>query len=174
MPKTAPTPEDIAPKELAANEAAARKAEAAKLAEQEAAAKEFAANGLEIVTVIGPKEGRWRAGFHFGANPAAVAVSEDQLALIKSDPFLSVSMGGLPEGALDIVVGAGGAVKAAERLPIEAFMDGGGCKPISVLGPVKGRRRAGMEFGKEAVTFTPTLAQLEAILGDPELSVQPA
>jgi hypothetical protein len=137
--------------------------------------EEAGSNGLEIVTVIGPKEGRRRAGFHFGVNPTAVAVSENQLALLRGDPLLAVSMGGLPEGALELVVGEGGSVRAPERLPVEAFMDAnGGVKAVAVLGPARGRRRAGFEFDKEAVIVSPTLAQLEAILADPELSVQPA
>ncbi len=135
-----------------------------------------AAEALIVITVIGPKEGRRRAGFLFGANPVAVAVTQAQLAIIKGDSDLSVSEGNLAESAEEIAIGASGEVSfAGERPPRETFIGSDG-KPaaITVIGPATGRRRAGRQFGREAVTFTPTEAELEAILGDTDLSVQPA
>ena len=118
------------------------------------------------VTVIGPAKGRRRAGYQFGANPVTIEVTLDQLKLIEGDAELAVTPGTGP-------VTLAGAVP--QRLPREAFLGKDG-KPgaVTVLGPAKGRRRAGRSFGASAVTFTPTLEELELILGDAELSVAPA
>lgn len=119
------------------------------------------------VTVIGPAKGRRRAGHQFGANPVTVEVTLNELKLIEGDAELAVTPGVLPEGA--------GSGEAPKRLKLEAFLGNGG-KPglVTVLGPAKGRRRAGRSFGASAVTFTPTKEELELILGDAELSVAPA
>jgi hypothetical protein len=129
-------------------------------------------NGLIAITVIGPASGRRRAGFSFGANPLAVHVNEAQLALIKGDPDLSVAEGhhAVAESADKTVTDA-----PAARPPREAFLDKNG-KPaaISVIGPAGGRRRAGRTFGREPSIFTPTEAELDAIIAEADLSVQPA
>jgi hypothetical protein len=118
------------------------------------------------VTVIGPAKGRRRAGYQFGANPLTVEVTLDELKLIEGDAELAVTPGAGP------VTEAGVAPK---RLPLEAFLGADGKPgPVTVLGPAKGRRRAGRSFGAGAVTFTPTREELELILGDAELSVAPA
>lgn len=125
------------------------------------------ADARVVVTVIGPAKGRRRAGYQFGAVPSTVAVTPSELALIETDADLAVTPGELsaemPDG------------QAAERLPAEAFLDAkGNVRPIKVLGPAKGRRRAGYQFGAQAITIDPTRAELDLILGDADLSVAPA
>lgn len=144
---------------------------AAALAGDGTMAEALIENGLSadsrvVVTVIGPAKGRRRAGYQFGANPVTVAVTPAELELIEADAELAVT-----PGLTDAVAPAGA---PAERLPVEAFMDGDTVRPVKVLGPAKGRRRAGHLFGAQAVTLSPTRAELEMILGDAELSVTPA
>jgi hypothetical protein len=161
---------DEAEKAAAAMTAAAMQADD----EENALNDRAAAEGLEVVTVIGPANGRRRGGHQFGSAPVVVAVTAEQLAAIEADPDLSVTQGNALAEIEDVAVSDAGAASAG-RLPLEAFLDGDG-EPVEivVIGPARGKRRAGMEFGREAVTFEPDRAQLEAILNDAELSVQPA
>lgn len=123
-------------------------------------------DGRVVVTVIGPAKGRRRAGYRFSAVPSTVAVTVDELALIEADADLSVTPGDAQGGAA--------AVQLTERLPAEAFLDAKGkVRPIKVLGPAKGRRRAGYQFGAQAITIEPTRSELDLILGDADLSVAP-
>jgi hypothetical protein len=126
------------------------------------------------VVVIGPANGRHRAGFHFGPKPTALLVTSDQLQMLKNDPLLSVAEGTLNEDAADVLESKGGSVVAPERLPAEAYLNGDAVKPFMVLGPSSGRHRAGFSFGPtETLVENATRAQLDAILADPLLSVQP-
>lgn len=188
----------LTPEEIAAAEAAAR-AQAQEQAEKEQAEKDAAvaqakaaaeaaakpgkrkgktdaggddAKGREgkvMVTVIGPAEGRRRAGFSFGPNPSVVAVTADQLEILKGDGLLSVSEGRVNASATAELEAKGGEFTFAERLPVEAYKG-----KITVIGPGSGRRRAGRTFGKEPVTFKPSQDELAAILADAALSVSPA
>jgi hypothetical protein len=47
---------------------------------------------LVDVTVTGPRQGRWRAGQHWGPAPRAAQVTEAQLAALKSDSTLKVQV----------------------------------------------------------------------------------
>lgn len=130
-----------------------------------AAAKAFSA--LVAVTVIGPAKGLHRAGHFFDAVPRAVEVTPEQLEQIKADPSLTVTNGAIAP-VTPIWLGP-------QRLPLEAFLRrDGSVVPVKVLGPAKGRRRAGIQFGPEALTIEVTRDQLALILGDPEISVAPA
>ncbi|WP_056206775.1 MULTISPECIES: hypothetical protein [unclassified Mesorhizobium] len=134
----------------------------------EVMARQAPAGERVVVTVIGPAKGRRRAGYQFGAAPVTVSVTAEELGLIEADADLAVTPGALMDVALE--PGA-----PAERLPVEAFLDGkGNVRPVKVLGPAKGRRRAGYEFGAQAVTIEPTRDELELILADADLSVSPA
>ncbi|MBY6117393.1 hypothetical protein KUW09_24590 [Mameliella alba] len=51
-----------------------------------------------VLTVIGPKKGRWRAGRHFSPQPVQIPLAElsdDEIASLDSDPKLTLS--GLPQ-----------------------------------------------------------------------------
>lgn len=51
-----------------------------------------------IITVTGPKRGRWRAGRHFTPQPVPIPLadlSDDEIAALAGDPYLTVS--GLPQ-----------------------------------------------------------------------------
>lgn len=51
-----------------------------------------------MITVTGPKKGRWRAGRHFTPAPLAIPLadlSDDEIAMLTDDPKLVVS--GLPQ-----------------------------------------------------------------------------
>lgn len=52
--------------------------------------------GLGItVTITGPKQGRWRAGRHFAAEPTAINrsdLTDTDLAALRADPMLTVLM----------------------------------------------------------------------------------
>ena len=120
---------------------------------------------LQAITVIGPVKGRRRAGFDFGAAPRTVLVTAEQRALIEADLSLSVTDGGAaPEGAAP-----------PRRLEAGDFDFAG--QPsilVKVLGPAKGRRRAGFEFGATARTVPVDPEQLRSILADAQLAVSPA
>lgn len=78
--------------------AAETPAEAPKAPEPEAPAT-LAMIGPEpvMITVTGPKRGRWRAGRHFTAEPVQIPVAdltEEDIAALVGDPRLSVA--GLP------------------------------------------------------------------------------
>lgn len=48
-----------------------------------------------MVVVMGPAEGRWRIGRHFGRDPVAISaadLTEAQLAALRDDPKLSISI----------------------------------------------------------------------------------
>lgn len=48
------------------------------------------------VTITGPKQGRWRAGRHFSAEPAVIEIdtlTEDELEALRGDPMLSIVVG---------------------------------------------------------------------------------
>jgi hypothetical protein len=116
------------------------------------------------VTVIGPAKGMRRAGRAFGPEPVTIDVTADELKAIEADPMLAVV-----RGASTPAAAFGG---AAERLTVADCLGAGGKpRPILVLGPPKGLRRAGFSFGPEARTVTPDREQLEAILADRTLSV---
>ncbi|SOC20618.1 hypothetical protein [Rhodobacter maris] len=54
------------------------------------------APGGITVTITGPKQGRWRAGRHFSAEPVVIELddlSEDELAALRDDPALTVAVG---------------------------------------------------------------------------------
>jgi len=54
-----------------------------------------AAGGI-MVTITGPKQGRWRAGRHFSAEPAVIEIdtlTEDELEALRSDPMLTIAVG---------------------------------------------------------------------------------
>lgn len=122
-------------------------------------------DGRIAITVIGPVKGRRRGGFDFGAVPQTVLVTEDQLAVIQGDAGLSVTLGGLPPG-VDM---------AGRRLTVDDFdFDGEPTLPVTVLGPVKTRRRAGFEFGPTAQTVDVTYDELISILSDESLAVTAA
>lgn len=123
------------------------------------------AAGLITITVIGPPKGRRRAGHSFSPVPVTISVSADELALIKADPTLAVSDGKLPTPA------ERGA--AQERLSADDFVFEG-MLSIQVLGPAKGRRRAGFHFGAQAQTVEVTREQLQIILADESLAVTTA
>ncbi|WP_305970445.1 MULTISPECIES: hypothetical protein [unclassified Mameliella] len=51
-----------------------------------------------VLTVIGPKKGRWRAGRHFTPEPVEIPLanlSEEEIAMLVADPKLTLS--GLPQ-----------------------------------------------------------------------------
>ncbi|MBW4984743.1 hypothetical protein KZZ07_19560 [Mameliella sp. CS4] len=51
-----------------------------------------------VLTVIGPKRGRWRAGRHFSPEPVKIPLAElsdDEIAMLANDPKLTLS--GLPQ-----------------------------------------------------------------------------
>ncbi|ODM49858.1 hypothetical protein A9320_28250 [Ruegeria sp. PBVC088] len=76
-----------------AAEAAAAPQEAAKLAAPD---PEQPPEG--VLTVIGPKKGRWRAGRHFTPEPVEIPLanlSEEEIAMLVADPKLTLS--GLPQ-----------------------------------------------------------------------------
>lgn len=126
------------------------------------------ADGLVTITVIGPTRGMRRAGHHFDGTPKIVHVTSGELKAIEGDPSLAVTRGA-------VALQENGQPAAASR-KVEDFLDAKG-KPVAVkvLGPVKGRRRGGHQFGGGAVTITPaSKEELELILGDAELSVSPA
>ncbi|MBX3580828.1 MAG: hypothetical protein KF810_02885 [Rhizobiaceae bacterium] len=125
-----------------------------------------ATDGLIAITVIGPARGMRRCGHQFDATPKVVRVTTGELKTIEADPALAVTRGAVvddpgPEGALP------------SSRDVADFLDMQG-KPIAikVLGPAKGRRRGGHQFGREAVTITPASRdELAQILGDADLSV---
>jgi hypothetical protein len=120
---------------------------------------------LVTITVIGPARGRRRAGFDFNATPQTITVPAATREAIEADPQIAVT----PGAQASVVAAFGG------RLPIEAFLDAdGSVRPVKVLGPAKGRRRAGHDFGAEVRTIQPTLDELKLLLGDEQLSVAPA
>lgn len=122
--------------------------------------------GLVTVTVIGPP-GLRRAGFQFGAEPQSVAVTPDQKAIIEADPLLVIAVGGSASGAQR--------ASALARLAIDDFEFASDVKiDVTVLGPTKGRRRAGFSFTDAAQTVSVTKEQLTLLLEDEELAVQPA
>lgn len=48
-----------------------------------------------FLVVVGPKKGRWRAGWHFGADPVCIPLadlSEDEKVAIEGDPVLKVRL----------------------------------------------------------------------------------
>lgn len=48
------------------------------------------------VTITGPKQGRWRAGRHFSADPTVIGIdtlTEDELEALRGDPLLSIVVG---------------------------------------------------------------------------------
>lgn len=51
-----------------------------------------------VLTVIGPRKGRWRAGRHFSPEPVKIPLAElsdDEIAMLAGDPKLTLS--GLPQ-----------------------------------------------------------------------------
>lgn len=119
---------------------------------------------LVTITVIGPLKGRRRAGFSFNATPQTIEVTAAELALVEADADLAVSRGALAPLAA-----------GAPKLGLEAFRNAdGSIMPVKVLGPKKGRRRAGFQFGAEAQVVTPDAEQLAQILADADLAVMPA
>lgn len=47
-------------------------------------------------TITGPKQGRWRAGRHFSADPTVIEIdtlTEDELEALRGDPMLSIVVG---------------------------------------------------------------------------------
>ncbi|OWV43188.1 hypothetical protein [Mameliella alba] len=51
-----------------------------------------------VLTVIGPRKGRWRAGRHFTPEPVQIPLanlSDDEIAMLAGDPKLTLS--GLPQ-----------------------------------------------------------------------------
>jgi len=129
------------------------------------AAAAEAGSGLIAITVIGPAKGRRRAGRQFGPTPTELEVSRDEYEAIRADTALAVTLGTVSAAA----------AASGKRPSIEAFLDEDGfVRPVKVLGPVRGRRRAGYHFGAEAQRIRPTRAALEQILQDPDLSVLPA
>ncbi|BBU57391.1 hypothetical protein KU6B_36560 [Mameliella alba] len=51
-----------------------------------------------VLTVIGPRKGRWRAGRHFSPEPVKIPLadlSDDEIAMLAGDPKLTLS--GLPQ-----------------------------------------------------------------------------
>ncbi|MBL4751461.1 MAG: hypothetical protein JKX71_12925 [Amylibacter sp.] len=75
-------------------QAEAKAADAAKLkAEEEAKAKSGAK--FTTVVVIGPKQGRWRIGRHFGPDQTSIPLedlSEDDKQALHDDPVLAISI----------------------------------------------------------------------------------
>lgn len=54
-----------------------------------------AAGGI-TATITGPKQGRWRAGRHFSAEPTVIDIdtlTEDELEALRGDPLLSIVVG---------------------------------------------------------------------------------
>lgn len=48
------------------------------------------------VTITGPKQGRWRAGRHFSAEPTVIDIdtlTEEALEALRGDPMLSIVVG---------------------------------------------------------------------------------
>jgi hypothetical protein len=127
-----------------------------------------AAGERMAVTVIGPAKGRRRAGFDFNASPRTVFVTPGELALIEADPSLGLTMGELASGLLADPA-------SAARLTIADFAFGEDATAlVKVLGPAKGRRRAGFAFDSQAQTIAVTVDQLTLLLGDEQLAVSPA
>ncbi|MCF1744625.1 hypothetical protein [Paradevosia shaoguanensis] len=122
-----------------------------------------------VITVIGPPQGRRRAGFWFGSEPRTVTVDVDQMELIKNDPSLSFKIGVQELG------GKFPLFDRSSRPTVEDLLDDAGDPvPVTVLGPAAGRRRAGRQFTAEPVTFLPTREQLEQLVADLQLSIAPA
>lgn len=49
-----------------------------------------------MVTITGPKQGRWRAGRHFSAEPTVIGIdtlTEDELEALRGDPMLPIVVG---------------------------------------------------------------------------------
>lgn len=124
---------------------------------------------LTRITVIGPVAGRRRAGFEFNGTPRTILVTPDELEAIRADAALAVSTAAPSENAaMDVEAGI-----AALAAPGFDFA-GAGSIAVRVLGPAKGRRRAGFEFGAEAKTVEVTPDQLALLRSDPDLAVSPA
>lgn len=128
--------------------------------------KHTAESGKTWVTVIGPVKGRRRAGFQFGPEQQSLQVTAEQLAQLQSDPALAVSVG--------VSVGTVAARIGRPMTIDDVDFDGRETLPVKVLGPTKGRRRAGFQFNGEAQTVEVDRVQLALILSDPELAVLPA
>lgn len=59
-----------------------------------AAEERAAAEDGNTIIVVGPKNGRWRAGRHFTSQPVTIAVadlSEEEAIALHDDPLLAVS-----------------------------------------------------------------------------------
>lgn len=124
------------------------------------------AGGLETITVIGPAKGRRRAGFTFGPEPVTVQVTASQKAVIEGDASLSMSVGGAPRLTFEAT---------ASHMSVDEFFVGGvKVAMVKVLGPARGHRRAGFQFGAVAQSIEVNRAQLALLLADPALSVAPA
>lgn len=77
--------------QAAANEAAPAASDASSQPASDAAKPE----NVAVVTVIGPKRGRWRAGRRFGREPVEIPhdqLSETELEQLRSDPTLAVTV----------------------------------------------------------------------------------
>ncbi|CDP54065.1 hypothetical protein [Devosia sp. DBB001] len=122
-----------------------------------------------VITVIGPPQGRRRAGFWFGSEPSTVTVDAEQMKLIEADPSLSFKVGSQELGGQFPLFGRSGRPTVADLLD-----DQGDPVPVTVLGPAAGRRRAGRQFTAVPVTFLPTHEQLEQLVADLQLSIAPA
>ena len=123
--------------------------------------------GLVTVTVIGPAKGLRRAGFQFGAEPQTVQVTAEQKAIIEADLLLAMTAGATATSEQR--------GKFLARLAIGDFeFSEAGPVDVVVLGPTKGRRRAGFSFTDTAQTVSVTKEQLMLLLEDDELAVQPA
>jgi transcription elongation GreA/GreB family factor len=70
--------------------------------------------------------------------------------------------------------GSGGGKKAKAAAVFADDGDDEETKSFTVIGPAAGRRRAGMQFGKEPRTVDLTLAQYRLIEADPDMAIAPA
>ena len=122
------------------------------------------ADGMEMITVIGPAAGLRRAGHLFNAVPNTVVVTAEQKALIAADPALSITDDPSPEAEL--------ASRLGEKPAASAFVfDPNGYTDVKVLGPKGGRRRIGHSFGPEESIVRVDASELEELLADNLLAV---